>query len=77
MVIVVPTVPEEGLKLLIVEVTVNTTLLLATTATVTTTGPVVAQPPPIFPVGAVATMLVSLQLVIGAGIVLKVTNPEP
>src|SRR5438876_11426930 len=51
------------------EVTVKFTPLLATPPTVTTTFPVVA------PLGADATMLVALQLVVLAVVPLKVTVP--
>ena len=66
----VPTVPEVGLRVLIVgaeAVTVKLTPLLARPPTVTTTLPVVA------PAGTVTAMLVLLQVVSVAAVPLKVT----
>src|SRR5262249_58297289 len=65
-----PTVPEVGLRVLIVgaeAVTVKLTPLLARPPTVTTTLPVVA------PAGTVTAMLVLLQVVAVAAVPLKVT----
>jgi hypothetical protein len=69
----VPTVPEVGLRLVMLGVgsTVNATPLLATPLTVTTTLPVVA------PVGTFATMLVALQLEAVAAVPLNVTVLVP
>lgn len=75
MVTLEPTVPEFGLRLLMLgaAVTVNVTPLLCTNpAAVTMTFPVVA------PVGTVAVMLVALQLlIVVADVPLKVTLPLP
>src|SRR5207302_1720687 len=72
MVTAVPTGPEVGFRLVMAgadEVTVKFTPLLAIPPTVTTALPVVA------PLGADATMLVALQLVVLAVVPLKVTAP--
>ena len=74
MVTAVPTIPDVGLRLVIVgagSVTVKGEPLLATPPTVTTTFPVVA------PVGTVVAMLVALQVVIVAAVPLKVTVLVP
>ena len=74
MVTAVPTIPDVGLRVVIVgagKVTVNAEPLLATPPTVTTTLPVVA------PVGTVVAMLVALQVVIVAAVPLKVTVLVP
>lgn len=67
----VPTVPDEGFKLVICGETVKNTELLATLPTVTTTLPVAA------PMGTGTTMLVALQLAGLAGVPLNVTVLVP
>jgi hypothetical protein len=67
----VPTVPELGVMLFILGVTVKVTPLLACPATVTTTGPVVAA------AGTGTAMLVAFQLVGVAAVPLKVTVLVP
>ena len=74
MVTAVPTIPDVGLRVVIVGAgteTVNAEPLLATPPTFTTTFPVVA------PVGTVVAMLVALQVVIVAAVPLKVTVLVP
>ena len=70
----VPTVPDVGLRLVMLggdAVTVKLTGLLANPPTVTITLPVVA------PAGTATTMLVSLQVVVAAGVPLNVTVLVP
>jgi hypothetical protein len=66
MVIDVPTVPEVGLRLVMLGVTLKLNALLANAPTVTTTFPVVA------PAGTVVVMVVSLQVVGVDAVPLKV-----
>lgn len=73
----VPTVPEDGVRLLIFGITVKFTALLASPPTVTTTGPVSAPGPAMVGPGTATMMLVALQVMTLPAIPLKVTKLLP